>query len=67
MQNQLWHNFAANTAISLKEMIDIVSGFGSHLGLKGDSEVKVKTIWQGLLQLSSYVYSANIFNEINSL
>jgi hypothetical protein len=50
--------------ISLKEMIAIVSGFGGHLGRKGDGDAGVKTIWQGLMLLHSYVYSVHIVNQI---
>ena len=50
--------------ISLKEMVNIVAGFGGHLGRKNDGDPGAKTIWQGLLLLHSYVFAANIISHI---
>lgn len=46
-------------------MVDIVSGFGGHLGRDGDGDAGAKTIWKGLLSLHTYVFSLNIINNIS--
>ena len=51
--------------LSLHDMVLIVSGFGGHLGRKGDGDAGAKTIWQGLLKLYDYTYSVNIVNQVN--
>ena len=49
-------------AISLQDMCIIVSGFGGHLGRKGDGDAGAKTLWKGLLRLADYLEAAQAVN-----
>jgi hypothetical protein len=49
-------------AISLQDMCMIVSGFGGHLGRKGDGDAGAKTLWKGLLRLADYLEAAQAVN-----
>ncbi len=51
-------------AISLKEMVVIVAGFGGHLSRNSDGDAGVKTIWKGLMSLYHYVYAVNMTKNI---
>lgn len=43
-------------------MCMIVSGFGGHLGRKGDGDAGAKTLWKGLLRLADYLEAAQAVN-----
>lgn len=51
-------------SISLEEMVSIVAGFGGYWGRKGDGDVGAKRMWQGLMLMYSYTYSATILSGI---